>query len=107
MRIARRIATLHQIEVGSDEEAVLRLRERGIDPSHRAALSRILAAEGSRAQAAPVRNAPAVVPAQSRSTEVGPARPTLPSREALAEDQRAADIYRIQRDIARRRRRAC
>lgn len=105
LRIARRIAALHQIEVASDEEAVLRLRERGIDPSHRAALSQILSSEGNRAQAAPARNTPAVVPLQSKGTEVGPARPPLPSREALAEDQRAAEIYRIQRDIARRRRR--
>ncbi|MCF3972955.1 capsule biosynthesis protein [Paracoccus salsus] len=105
LRIARRIAALHQIEVSSDEEAVLRLRERGIDPSHRAALSQILATEGSRAQAEPARNTPAVIAPQSKGTDVGPVRPPLPSREALAEDQRAAEIYLIQRDIARRRRR--
>jgi capsular polysaccharide transport system permease protein len=104
LRIARRIAALHQIEVASDEEAVLRLRERGIDPSHRAALSQILSSEGNRVQSSPTRNAPAVLP-RAKGTEVGPAAPPLPSREALAEDQRAADIYRIQRDIARRRRR--
>lgn len=110
LRIARRIATLHQIEVQSDEEAVLRLRERGIDPSHRAALSQILSNAGTEAQAAPARNAPAVVPAPKTpvpapANEVGPARPALPSREALTEERRAAEIYRIQRDIARRRRR--
>ncbi|MDP5307873.1 capsule biosynthesis protein [Paracoccus spongiarum] len=111
LRIARRIATLHQIPVESDEEAVLRLRERGIDPSHRAALSQILANAGTAAQAAPARNTPAVVPAPRPpatvrpGTEVGPSRPPLPSREALTEERRAAEIYRIQRDIARRRRR--
>lgn len=112
LRIARRIAALHQIEVQSDEEAVLRLRQRGIDPSHRAALSQILSNAGSEAQAAPARNAPAVVPAArpqvpapAAPTEVGPVRPSLPSREALTEERRAAEIYRIQRDIARRRRR--
>lgn len=106
LRIARRIAALHQIPVDSDEEAVLRLRERGIDPSQRAALGQILSSEGSRAQSAPSANAPAVVPRPplptARGTEVGPA---LPSREQLTEDKRAAEIYRIQRDIARRRRR--
>lgn len=111
LRIARRIAALHQIDVQSDEEAVLRLRERGIDPSHRAALSQILSNAGTQAQAKPVRNAPAVVPVPKppapvpAGTEVGPVRPPLPSREALTEERRAAEIYRIQRDIARRRRR--
>lgn len=112
LRIARRIAALHQIPVGSDEEAVLRLRERGIDPSQRAALGQILSREGNRAQAAPSPNAPAIVkqtnlpaPAEQKGGEVGPARPPLPSREALTEERRAAEIYRIQRDIAQRRRR--
>lgn len=111
LRIARRIAALHQIEVASDEEAVLRLRQRGIDPSHRAALGQILSSEGSRAQARPAANTPAVMPkkpaapAPRPATEVGPAKPDLPSREVLTEEKRAAEIFRIQRDIARRRRR--
>ncbi|WP_372802582.1 capsule biosynthesis protein [Paracoccus seriniphilus] len=109
LRIARRIATLHQIEVQSDEEAVLRLRERGIDPSQRAALGKLLSAAGTQASAAPGRNTPALVPqAQPPSapgTGLGPARPPLPSRDALTEERRAAEIYRIQHDIARRRRR--
>ncbi|MTD98802.1 capsule biosynthesis protein [Paracoccus sp. YIM 132242] len=111
LRIARRIAALHQIEVASDEEAVLRLRQRGIDPSHRAALGQILSSEGSRAQAKPAANTPAVMPKKAPApalrpgTEVGPAKPDLPSREVLTEEKRAAEIYRIQRDIAKRRRR--
>ncbi|AUH34429.1 capsule biosynthesis protein [Paracoccus tegillarcae] len=115
LRIARRIAALHQIEVESDEEAVLLLRERGIDPSHRTAVGRVLSAEGARAQAAPSPNAPTVLsrpsnlPAAPKVT--APARPEpkenngLRSREELTEDKRAAEIYLIQRDIARRRRR--
>lgn len=121
LRIARRIATLHQIEVASDEEAVLRLRERGIDPSHRAALTQILSAEGQRAQAAPSPTAPTVVPRQMVPAptapigQITPVRqpmpgapvpgPALPSRERLTEDKRAAEIIKIQRDMARRRRR--
>ncbi|MFC3168896.1 capsule biosynthesis protein [Paracoccus fontiphilus] len=112
LRIARRIATLHQIEVGSDEEAVLRLRQRGIDPSHRAALGQILSSEGTRAQAKPAANTPVVMPrkgpaapAVKPGTDVGPVRSELPSREVLTEEKRAAEIYRIQRDIALRRRR--
>lgn len=111
LRIARRIAALHQIEVASDEEAVLRLRQRGIDPSHRAALGQILSSEGSRAQAKPAANTPAVMPRKHAApvpqpgTPVGAPRPDLPAREVLTEEKRAAEIFRIQQDIARRRRR--
>lgn len=104
LRIARRIAQLHRIEVETDEEAVLRLREQGIDPSHRAALAKILSSEGTRSQAEPAKNTPALV-AAPKSTAMEAAQPSLPSREALTEDRRAAEIYRIQRDMARRRRR--
>ncbi|TGN68124.1 capsule biosynthesis protein [Paracoccus liaowanqingii] len=107
LRIARRIATLHQIEVNSGEEAVLRLRERGIDPSHRGAVGSILSSEGSRVLSAPVANPPAlraglptIMPNNPPAT-----RPEMPSREDLTEEKRAAEIYRIQRDLARRRRR--
>lgn len=112
LRIARRVARLHDIHVDSDEEAVLRLRERGIDPSHRAALTQILSSEGSRAQSAPAANTPALrpkpaetpVPAAPQPND-NPQRTPLPSRETLTEEKRAAEIYRIQRDIALRRRR--
>ncbi|MFV0385942.1 capsule biosynthesis protein [Paracoccus sp. (in: a-proteobacteria)] len=108
LRIARRIATLHKIRVDSDEEAVLRLRERGIDPSHRAALSQVLSDEGNRAQSEPARNAPAVVPKTTGLPAAPPGGqqlPGMPSREPLDEGARAAEIFRIQRDLARRRRR--
>ncbi|WP_242626588.1 capsule biosynthesis protein [Paracoccus sediminis] len=111
LRIARRIASLHRIEVATDEEAVLRLRQRGIDPSHRVALGQILSSEGSRAQARSAVNTPAVPmrkppsPPARPGNDAGPKRPDLPSREALTEEKRAAEIFRIQRDIARRRRR--
>ncbi|TJZ94245.1 capsule biosynthesis protein [Paracoccus gahaiensis] len=108
LRIARRIATLHQIEVTSGEEAVLRLRERGIDPSHRGAVSTILSSEGSRVLASPAPNVPAVRPGGLPTIlpNAPPAkRPEMPSREDLTEEKRAAEIYRIQRDLARRRRR--
>nr|WP_111298682.1 capsule biosynthesis protein [Paracoccus saliphilus] len=112
LRIARRIANLHQIKVASSEEAVLRLRERGIDPSHRGSVGSILSSEGSRAQTSPAQNAPAlrpvgvpsIVPDTLPDTVPGK-RPALPSREDLTEEKRATEIYRIQRDLARRRRR--
>ena len=102
LRIARRIAALHQIKVTTDEEAVLELRERGIDPSHREALKRILTNEGAKAGAAPAPNAPAI-----RPTGTVPAMHTgaqLPAQD-LSDERRAAEIYRIQQDMARRRRR--
>jgi capsular polysaccharide transport system permease protein len=111
LRIARRIATLHQITVASDEEAVLRLRQRGIDPSHRAALGQILSSEGSRAQTRPAANIPAIMPRNQTApvsppgTQVAAPRPDLPAREVLTEEKRAVEIFRIQQDIARRRRR--
>lgn len=119
LRMAARIAAMHEIEVASEYEAVLRLRQRGIDPFHRGAVGKILSEAGNEAQAAPSPLAPATVPggklpSRTRSREivplpppgeVGPLRkPELPSREALTEERRAAEIYRIQRDIARRRR---
>ncbi|MBP8930483.1 MAG: capsule biosynthesis protein [Paracoccus sp.] len=118
LRMARRIAAMHEIDVDSDQAAVIALRDRGIDPFHRASVSQILSAEGARAQAqnmdAPQSvkaNIPAKPPRpapQRRGTEIVPVAPgstKLPSRETLTEDRRAAEIIRIQQDIARRRQR--
>ncbi|WP_449044283.1 capsule biosynthesis protein [Paracoccus versutus] len=116
LRMARRIAAMHEIEAASDHEAVVLLRDRGIDPFHRASVSRILSEEGARAQAAaeaagttmPVPMRGDRTPPRRRGTEIAPLPPgttNLPSREELTEDRRAAEIIRIQQDIARRRRR--
>ncbi|WP_323717597.1 capsule biosynthesis protein [Paracoccus aminovorans] len=115
LRMARRIAAMHEIDAESDHEAVVLLRDRGIDPFHRAAVGKILSDEGARAQAqaAPASTMPVPTrkdtPARhGRGTEIVPLPPgqtKLPSREALTEDRRAAEIIRIQQDIARRRRR--
>lgn len=111
LRMARRIAAMHEIEVSSDHEAVVALRDRGIDPFHRASVGQVLSEEGaralqeSRANTMPV---PTKREGRRRGTEIVPIPPgqtNLPSREALTEDRRAAEIIRIQRDIARRRRR--
>jgi capsular polysaccharide transport system permease protein len=110
LRIAGRIAEMHKIPFSSNEEALFRLRERGIDPSHRSAVSKILSSEGSRVQSqgtslspkepqARSVGLPAVTPGDARGKA-----PALPSREELTEEKRAAEIYRIQRDLARRRR---
>ncbi|MFG6081957.1 hypothetical protein ACEUZ9_002594 [Paracoccus litorisediminis] len=117
LRMARRIASMHEIEAETDEEAVVLLRERGIDPFHRAALGQVIADEGARAQQSTDQRGlpvPTQAPGQlrKRGSEIMPIAPTqfpgqtkLPSRDALSEDKRAAEIIRIQQDIARRRRR--
>lgn len=110
LRVAARIAALHGIEVTSDYEAVVKLREQGIDPFHRDSVGKVLSQEGARARAAPAANAPAITPgnapARGRRQEIVPiAPPNLPSREDMTEERRASEIMAIQRDIARRRRR--
>ncbi|MBA4490126.1 capsule biosynthesis protein [Paracoccus sp. S1E-3] len=115
LRLARRIAAMHGIDVASDEEAVVLLRERGVDPFHRSSLSQLVASTGqtaNRTQSAGgqiMLRAEAPTPArQPRVGTVVPSeeagQPRLPAREALNEEKRATEIYRIQRDIARRRR---
>lgn len=120
LRLARRIAAMHGIDAASDEEAVVLLRDRGVDPFHRSSLAQLVASTGQSQQADPaasgnqiaLRRDPAapggstpigqIVPAQIPAGQ--PVPPKLPPREALTEEKRAAEIYRIQRDIARRRR---
>ncbi|MBY0136910.1 capsule biosynthesis protein [Paracoccus yeei] len=111
LRMARRIAAMHEIEVSSDHEAVVALRDRGIDPFHRASVGQVLSEEGARALQESHANTmpvPTKREGRRRGTEIVPIPPgqtNQPSREALTEDRRAAEIIRIQRDIARRRRR--
>ncbi len=119
LRLARRIAAMHGVDVASDEEAVVVLRDRGIDPFHRSSLSQLVSMTGQAANQPPAQGSQVVLraeaPAPDRKGRGGaavPARippkevdqPSLPPRESLTEEKRAAEIYRIQRDIARRRR---
>lgn len=112
LRMARRIAAMHEIDAASDQEAIVILRERGIDPFHRASIGQALNDEAARAKDQSSGQLPVPTqrpqPPKARGTEIAPIAPgktNLPSREALTEDKRAAEIFRIQRDIARRRRR--
>lgn len=109
LRLARRIAAMHGIDVASDEEAVVVLRAQGIDPFHRSALNQLIAQNNENVPAAQGNQValrgngqPPGVLGQITPVKV-PAK-DLPSREALTEEKRAAEIMRIQRDIARRRR---
>ena len=110
LRMAGRIAAMHEIEVSSDHEAVVLLRDRGIDPFHRASVGQILSDEAKNQRTRETMPVPTQRPntPKRRGTEIVPVAPgqtRLPSREALTEDRRASEIMKIQRDIARRRRR--
>jgi capsular polysaccharide transport system permease protein len=109
LRMARRVAQRHGLDVTSDFEAVKLLRRRGIDPFDRNQVLQI------------VQNDPADMPtsgtAVARMDGMGAdtrvqlpqtTRPgsNLPAKPApLDEGSRATEIIRMQRDIAKRRRR--
>ncbi|WBU51808.1 capsule biosynthesis protein [Paracoccus sp. SCSIO 75233] len=113
LRLARRIAAMHGVPVESDEEAVIRLRERGVDPFHRSSLGSAMgnadaqAQQGSGIKELALRKGPQL---PGSATPLGRiAKGQIPAdqispHEKLNEEKRAAEIIRIQRDIARRRR---
>ena len=115
LRTARRVAARHGLSVSSDIDAVNQLRARGIDPFHAVSVLDFnpkpaqgetpspsavgpVGRTGATGGSADLRvNLPQTIP------EV---QPNLPSRErAPPPETRVNDIGRIQRDIARRRRR--
>lgn len=96
LRMARRIAQKHGLAVTSDYDAVLRLRERGIDPFDRAGVLELVIS-GAKPEGGGG-NLPQTVP--HRPSSLGRADPPA----ALSADERAREIMKIQRDIARRRR---
>jgi len=91
LRMARRVAQRHGIEVTSDFEAVRILRRRGIDPFQRSNMLDLVVSE---AQESKVQ-----LPQTTRQT------PQLPSNQPLTPERRAAEILTVQRGIAARRRR--
>lgn len=127
MRRARLIAQRHNIEFASDFDAVRQLREAGIDPFSRSSLLGVVGApqdveqpteaktdmppkqeavaQTPAPEAKPDSTAIARLPGDSvqlpqRSKPINP-----PSVEKRAEVNQAAEIQRMQQDIARRRRR--
>ena len=99
LRMARRVAQKHGLAPTSDFDAVRLLRARGIDPFSRANMLAVVRPRGEAGrdrQTLPstVAEAPAPAPA---------AQPGMPGIKVPPES--AGEIRRIQRDIARRRRR--
>ncbi|MEM7642273.1 MAG: capsule biosynthesis protein [Pseudomonadota bacterium] len=91
LRMARRIAQKHGLDVKTDQDAVAALRAKGIDPFERSNMLQLVPGQQAVGDApVPVIQAPSA-----------PQPPTIP----LDDDARAGEIVKIQRDIARRRRR--
>jgi capsular polysaccharide transport system permease protein len=104
LRLARRMAQMHGLAVTSDHDAVRQLRAAGIDPFDRTAVLDVVAAD-------------AVAPAAPTSTALtmrgdGAVRLpqtikpiSVPSTEVRAAQSQAEELIRIQKDMARRRKR--
>jgi capsular polysaccharide transport system permease protein len=109
LRLARRVAQKHGLAATSDFDAVRLLRKAGIDPFQRGAMIEGLEDEAT-APPPPPPGGPgralAPVPGGDGVRLPQTIKPIqVPSTEVRAEQSHAADILRIQRDIARRRRR--
>lgn len=120
LRRAALVAQRHRLNATTEHDAVRLLREAGVDPFSRASLLRIVspasetlpvpsaaedAAPGSVTSPIPAGRELARLPGDGVQlpTKVKPAK--LPSTEQRAEVNQAAEILRMQQDIARRRRR--
>lgn len=107
LRLARRLAEKHELPATSDFDAVRLLRKAGIDPhSKSSVLDMVTAAGGGKGGGGGEGGSRALAPMPQPSNlpqTISPAK--LPTTEMRAEISHAADIQRIQRDIARRRRR--
>ncbi len=117
LRMARRVAQKHKLPATSDFDAVRLLRAKGIDPFQRSNMLELVvpqagaepheggapdafasqpASEGGAGAAKGRVQLPQTVPVKKQQ---------LPSTEVSPADRRAQEMFNIQRDIARRRRR--
>ncbi|MEM6408377.1 MAG: capsule biosynthesis protein [Pseudomonadota bacterium] len=116
LRMARRVAQRQGLQPSSDFDAVRQLRAKGIDPFKRANMLELVLsdtqadANAEQSSAAPQPTpavAPAATPAMSPGRALSPAvqKPQLPSTEVANGSDQAMEVMKIQRDIAKRRRR--
>jgi capsular polysaccharide transport system permease protein len=105
LRMARRTAQKHGLQPSSDFDAVRILRNRGIDPFGQSNMLELVVNDGNGPQPGQGR-ARQTLPVQAQTAQVPvPAMPAPAAPpKAFSADERAAEIYRVQRDIARRRR---
>ena len=92
LRMARRVAQKYKLAPTSDYDAIRLLRQKGIDPLQRSTMLELVVPAGETDGAAS--NLPKTIK-----------KDQLPSTEVMSENNRAREIYRIQLDIAKRRRR--
>ena len=114
LRMARRVAQKNGLAVTSDFDAVRQLRQQGIDPFQRANVLELVTPNDAQTKAAAgqMQVATAKVPAEQAKVQLPQTttrKPNLPSTHVGAHDnpaeRRAGEIRRIQKDIAKRRRR--
>lgn len=113
LRMARRVAQKNGLAVTSDFDAVRQLRQQGVDPFQRANVLELVTPNDGQTQAAAgqMRVATAKVPASEAKVQLPQTvqrKQQLPSTQLGAGDnpaeRRASEIRRIQKDIAKRRR---
>jgi len=111
LRMARRMAQKHGLPATSDFDAVRLLRKSGIDPFQRMSMLELVTPDGAEPGlngAEPPEGSRALtqVPGEDAPRLPQTIKPaSLPSTAVRAEQGHAADILRIQRDLAKRRRR--
>ncbi|QYX57652.1 capsule biosynthesis protein [Roseovarius sp. SCSIO 43702] len=108
LRMARRLAQKHGLAPTSDFDAVRLLRARGIDPFSRGNILELVSNDRGKVENAGDGRGGAVARTESKvqlpQTMPMPGR-NVPSTDLGPADRRAEEIGRIQKDIARRRRR--
>lgn len=120
LRMARRVSQRHGLHATSDFDAVRQLRRAGIDPFDKGTIAAMISGDNSAVPAAGnAGNLPQTTgvnrvlakidgkgadPRVQLPQTMSPGQ-NLPSTDVNSDDYRASEIMRIQRDIARRRRR--
>ena len=103
LRLARRVAMKNGLPATSDFDAVRLLRARGIDPFQRNSMLELVASEGKTEPSASRALSPVPDDGNRLPQTVKPIN--VPSPGQRAEQNLAADVMKIQRDMAKRRRR--
>lgn len=103
LRMAMRVAQRNGIKASSGIEAVRLLRKQGIDPFERSTLLDIVKDEGAKSTALTTTEQPPLPKAYRQPSP--PAKVEPAALPQTAEKARRAEISRIQKDIAKRRRR--
>lgn len=106
LRVARRLAQKHNLPATSDFDAVRLLRKAGIDPFQANSILELVSAQGASAEGPPQGSrALALTPAPGARLPQTVKPIQVPSTDVQAEQSHIAEIGRIQRDMAQRRKR--